>query len=816
MDKFKISLLDLFMVFIISTSSISILMLILSIYNILIVLTISLIITVLFLIMNFESFKLREALEYKEVLYLFVLLLIGILFRIEPYNYIVGGQDQGVYVNVSKHYENNGGISITDKIRQDLPDKLKESYDVTNLKLLDDNNELWHANEFEGYYLPGVYLKDQKKSEYVFQFYPLHPIWLSIFGKVFGDDERIYSLVFFSILSILAFFYLALEITSNKYAAYGAAVLLAINPLHVYFSKFPVTEVIALAFVLFSFLYLIKFYKSYIYEREQKLLYLILSSLLIGCMFFTRISGFMYIPFFFLILIASELFSKDHKLTAYIRWYVLSIFAIYALSVWYGMVFSYPYSVYIYNYAFLGVFMNNAYIKIMFVILIILFVYFVVITAKRSKYIETIREFFIYSKAYIPYIYGIILIVGMFKVYQLGFTEKYIQNPFINGRWNASGTEWNAVLYWSIFVVIEYISPFIFMAFSYVIYKQSKDFDAIKTYANIFLLMFWFHISILLWFVAYQYYYSRYLLSEVIPFILLITIAGVVELRRYQRLAIIFILLGAAYMLSITLTQFKGREMEGYQESLSAIESHVKPDDILLLDNEVLNVGGDIKTPLRFYYNYNVITVNNTNRRDFMDHYCQDKDVYYLSSSNKRYEYSRLEEAIELKVELFEHKNFTPVNIVKHTGRLYLHKVQCDSYTDAKMKREYLIYEKGRTVGQISGIHRDNVWTMGYFKLDKIHTKVDDNKYLILSTYGYPLKNHVLENGGIEIGINGQLYTFNLLDNDRYYIELPEVNIVESIEIISKTFNPKGMGLSNDDRDLGVDIKLIKLSKEIK
>jgi 4-amino-4-deoxy-L-arabinose transferase-like glycosyltransferase len=68
---------------------------------------------------------------------------------------------------------------------------------------------------------------------------------MAIFGEVFGDSNRYYSTVFFAILSILALYLLTFELTGNGLLAWSVGALLALTPLHAFFSKFPATEVVA-------------------------------------------------------------------------------------------------------------------------------------------------------------------------------------------------------------------------------------------------------------------------------------------------------------------------------------------------------------------------------------------------------------------------------------------------------------------------------------------------------------------------------------------------------------------------------------------
>ena len=337
-NKKNATCLDVLVVFVISTSIVAISLLVLNVFNVHASIILSSIITLIIFWARKDTWKIDLNISSTHTLPILMLLLIGLLFRSDPYLYVAGGQDQGVYVNMSQYYENYGKIFIEDEVRKGLPDNLKKAYDSAAF-----GNDFSGQNEIGGSYLPGVYVKDQQSSEYVFQFYQLHPLWMSIFGKLFGDTNRVFALVFFSLLSLVSFYLLAFEYTKRKDLAFIAGTLLAINPLHAFFSKFPVTEVVALAFTSLSFYYLLKYYNL---AREKVYLpvYLVLSSLLMSGMFFTRISGFMYIPFFYLILITVHMYIDDRTLNKHLKYFVFSVFLFYALSVWYGLIYSNPYS----------------------------------------------------------------------------------------------------------------------------------------------------------------------------------------------------------------------------------------------------------------------------------------------------------------------------------------------------------------------------------------------------------------------------------------------------------------------------------------
>ena len=173
-----------------------------------------------------------------------LVLLAALLFRAEPFLPLHGGQDQGVYVSMSAHLQREGSVFIDDPVPAALPNEQARN--------IYDSRLSWNRGQS---LQPGIYLS-RTRGDYVFQFYHLHPLWMATFAEWFGDGARFYSLTFFSLLSIVGLCLLVLEITGARMAALVTGLLLALNPLHVFFSRLHVTEIVALAFSAVGFYYL--------------------------------------------------------------------------------------------------------------------------------------------------------------------------------------------------------------------------------------------------------------------------------------------------------------------------------------------------------------------------------------------------------------------------------------------------------------------------------------------------------------------------------------------------------------------------------
>ncbi len=670
------NLFDTFVLFIAASSYTSIFLLVLNKFNAFWALTIATAIT------SIISGLLRTKIQLhlREVpIPLVLILLISLIFRWQPYLYVPGGQDQGTYVNMSVAYEKNGSTFIIDEVRKKaIESGLREFYDSANFI----GRGITKRGKYEGIYLPGIYIKDLSKSEYVFQFYPLHPLWMAIVGKFAGRDNRVYSLVFFSLLSITAFYLLAREISGgNRVSSMMASLFLALNPLHAFFSKFPVTEVVALAFSSLAFFYLVRYY-NHALSGETKPFYLILSSSLLGCMFFTRISGFMYMPFFYFLALITILFERNETVRRQLTLYFLSIIVLYALSVAYGMIYSYPYSHDIYQIYFSRFFHSSWQLKLTVVLIAatFLFAFILLFRTQLSKLIQSnaLLTIIKYRNTIFSLALTVVMVMAFYKAYQLAFTDK-----FIGGRWGIGGHGWSSLNYSNAMVAICYVSPVGFAIFVYSVFRifPTKK-DITSTVFLVFLCLFWYCFTVTKFTTPYQYYYARYLLSEVVPYTLLaisLTLGLFFQTGRWWK--IVSLCLSAAiavYFVFFTLHQFKGRSADGAHSALKGIQEVVGKKDLLLLYDLRNPHRWAIQTALSYFYDINVCNLRKPSVLEskrgkiFLSQF---NETFLLSQQPFRFSFLIPVRRIQYKQGEFVNSNFIPTEFGYTYGTMYLYKV---------------------------------------------------------------------------------------------------------------------------------------------
>lgn len=802
------NLFDLFILFVVCTSFVSIFLLVLNQFDPYYAVPAAIILTGI-------SVKLLHLKIYPGLrgipVSLILILLAGLIFRFAPYLTVYGGQDQGVYVNMSATYETNGSTFIVDEVRKSAVEAgLQEWYDAKNQSRRENVEE----GKYEGEHLPGIYIKRLKDSKYVYQFYPLHPLWMALAGKFFGDQNRIYSLVFFSLLSIISFYLLASIIPGgNKFSSVLIGVLLAINPLHAFFSKFPVTEMVALCFSSLGFYYLLKYRRSTRID-ETDIFYLCLSAGLFGCMFFTRISGFLYIPFFYFLFVVTIIFEKDATVRNGLSLYFMSIFCLYALSVAYGLLYSYPYSHDIYANLLGKLFQSAWQQKLRWIVagacgtLAVLFFLrkHVARLFESASILRIIRK---NANIIWSVVLGCVIVLAGYKAYQLGFTDQYAGGRIVPG-----GEGWASVRSSNMFVVMMYLSPVGLSIFLYGIIKFFPNRkDILWGGFVIFLAMFWYLFTVRRIITEYHYYYARYLLSEVVPYTLLAVCIILGHLFQKKRLGkVISISLSAiiaGFFLYFSSYQFLGKSGDGSYASLKEIDESMREDDLLIICGIDPPFQWIIRTPLSFYYDLNT---------------CSVKSVTDLQTLNGKRFLSKFGDVFMLSRDRLGFRFLTPIKEITYTQGDFVKSKSIPKkyqYTSERL-RFYEIDKSALSANRIYPLEKkadlvnfyDGLWTNGNGIIDNLEHQLKPNdKYITLHTCGLNPFIHSLKWPKPKLYINGVEQTFFAKSRDTFTYRInDDIDVIRKIRIASETFVPKAHGINEDNRELGLDINFISTS----
>lgn len=600
-----IHLFELLVLYVTVTSLVAIILLIFNYFHSLTALLSSLVI----LIISILIFKIN--ISFKDPRFhlgLWLALVLALAFRYQPYLYLSGGQDEGMYISMSMQYERQGGIINTDVMRRQLNDDQQRIYDQAG-----------------NIYVEGI--SALKDSTYIFPFYPLHPLWLAIFGKLFGSDNRGYALLFFSILTIIAFYLLAYELSGNKkFPAFLTSLFLAVNPLLAFVAKMPFSEITSLAFTSLAIYYFIRFIKAD-NEHSEGAADLILSFLLLNCFFYTRMSALMYIPYLFFVTWISVLYLPDKLKLKHLLIFTFLTSLFYIISLLFYSNFIPPlYTTWLNGYivSLLG---NNWQVKVIggltaFVIILII-----------SNYISKYEGLKRYLKQAFDYlltgIFLTILGLAIYKFYKLGFTANWINACF--GFGNNGIRDIRVTAIYNIFL---YLSPLGFIVFMILMFYFKRMPDHVIKFIALFTLLFWFFIIYFIKTIPYQYYYARYLSTEVIPFSLLLIalfLTAVISQTKHSSIKLVNYIVIAGIALYFTLfSVFQLQGVEGAKaDSFKHLRKQVQENDLLFFHEPYYFTYAYIGTPLKYYYNLNTIRITDLKDNSAI--------LYFLSNIGDKY-----------------------------------------------------------------------------------------------------------------------------------------------------------------------------------
>lgn len=179
--------------------------------------------------------------DWHEIVLVLILLLAAFLFA-RPHEYVLGGTDAGSYINTAATTARTGSYLQT----SDWNRFLSEHADVT-LRAQPPQMRTRHL-QFVGWYFD-----DNDPSLVRPQFFPFHPVLLSVAMSLGGVKTGFWVTPLVAVLSIAALYFLARQLF-GKPVALLAALFLTLTSTQIFFARYPTTEPLTLLLLFSGFL----------------------------------------------------------------------------------------------------------------------------------------------------------------------------------------------------------------------------------------------------------------------------------------------------------------------------------------------------------------------------------------------------------------------------------------------------------------------------------------------------------------------------------------------------------------------------------
>ncbi len=518
------------------------------------------------------------------------IILLSVFLRLSPYPHHVGGQDQGLYVNMAKVFSRTGTIYQADDFRQILTPDQRALYDANG-----------------GAHVAGAVVADPEKSTYRLSFYPLHPLWMALFAQLFGFENGVYSLLFFSILSVCGTYYLAYEISNHhRSTATIAALLVCLNPGLVFISKFPVSEIVAFAFTVNAFYFLAKGYLA-LRQSENPLVSFIVSAGLFNCFFYTRMSGFIFLPVLAIIYMVMLVDLRSSVSRRHIHWVFVALSVLFILSNLFYWHF-YPelyYSILKSLATPLGA--NWQYLLSGGAVLMVLLAISLDRVVKSESRREEMWAKVVCFGGYLPY-----LQIAAFVVAGVAFGT-FVRKGVVVPEWGLRVEPGlKAVIYSGLYHYVLLLSPIGVGCLALSPFVRPVRENGLVNALSGFVAFMTIVCLANYRYLAYSYYWDRYYLSELIPYslILIAVVIGMSEGRRmwmrlagYASCAIVL-----SYFAIFAASQL-GKIEGSYPQMFNDLNKIVGDNDVLLFDMRSIQRPDHLRTPLIYYYDRKVFPI---------------------------------------------------------------------------------------------------------------------------------------------------------------------------------------------------------------
>lgn len=265
---------------------------------------------------------------------------------LRPHEYLIGGGDAGVYVNLAANIHHTGALLIRDTTLAQLDPALHDAL----LRVLPPQDFATHT------YLAGFYATNPANGGITPQFYPLHPVWQAVAFAASGVDGALWMSGVWALLGGVA-----LYLTARDQLGWQVALLalagLSVNALQVWFARYPTTETLT-QFLLWGGLWALGNWVCHFgriqpaTNRDARRVWALLAGTLLGQTLLARIDMIFILAV--LLGVAAWLWLSRTRLRQVDFWWFGAPFLLFAAhGILHGALFSTPYFVNTYGYMLL-------------------------------------------------------------------------------------------------------------------------------------------------------------------------------------------------------------------------------------------------------------------------------------------------------------------------------------------------------------------------------------------------------------------------------------------------------------------------------
>lgn len=173
-----------------------------------------------------------------------VLLLVGVVLSGRPSEYIIGGRDHGVYVNIAIHVAKTGGIIVQDSEIAAVPSELRPTVVWPETRTYQAG---FPGPWSEGQRMSGLTIRDLDAGIYLPHAFHLYPALIALFFAVGGVPTALFTTMFLALLGSLAIY---VTVTRLWGAPTGllTLLLLTFSVTQVWFMGYPTAEIMVQVF----------------------------------------------------------------------------------------------------------------------------------------------------------------------------------------------------------------------------------------------------------------------------------------------------------------------------------------------------------------------------------------------------------------------------------------------------------------------------------------------------------------------------------------------------------------------------------------